>query len=155
VTVGPRSALVSKLLVLLAVLGVGALLAAQPPINSQLSRHVGTLGAAFVSLSVSAAIVAVLLVVSGGLPGLASIGGVPPLYLTGGLVGAANVTVALIAVRTLGAGGVVAVTVSTQLVASALLDRWGLLGLEPVALSPLRLTGFALLLAGTVLVTLR
>jgi transporter family-2 protein len=109
---------VSKLLVLLAVLGVGALLAAQPPINSQLSRHVGTLGAAFVSLSVSAAIVGVLLVASGGLSGLSSIGGVPPLYLTGGIVGAANVTVALIAVRTLGAGGVVAVTVATQLVAS-------------------------------------
>lgn len=145
----------SKLLVLLAVLAVGALLAAQPPVNGQLSRHVGALGAAFVSLSVSALVVAVLLVASGGASRLGAIGGVPPIYLTGGLVGAANVTVALIAVRTLGAGGVVAVTVSTQLVASALLDRFGLFGLDQVALSPVRVAGFALLLTGTVLVTLR
>ena len=56
-------------------------------------------------------------------------------------------------VRELGAGGVVAATVCTQLTVSVILDRLGVLGLPGNAITPLRLTGVALLIAGTVLVT--
>ena len=52
-------------------------------------------------------------------------------------------------------GGVVAATVSGQLVVSATLDRYGFLGLDRIGLTPARLAGFALLLAGTALVTWR
>jgi uncharacterized membrane protein YdcZ (DUF606 family) len=45
--------------------------------------------------------------------------------------------------------------VSGQLVVSAILDRYGVLGLERIGLTPARLAGFALLLAGTALVTSR
>ena len=80
---------------------------------------------------------------------------IPPLYLTGGLMGAVLVSVSLVTVRTLGAGGVVAATVSGQVVVSAILDRFGFLGLDRIGLTPARLLGFALLLAGTALVTAR
>ena len=61
----------------------------------------------------------------------------------------------LVAVRTLGAGGVVAATVTTQLIVSALLDRFGVLGLDEIGLTPLRVAGFVLLLSGTLMVTIR
>ena len=80
---------------------------------------------------------------------------IPVIYLTGGLLGAILVTVSLVTVRTLGAGGVVAATVTGQLVVSALLDQFGVLGLERIGVTPLRLAGFAFLLAGTAMVTAR
>jgi uncharacterized membrane protein YdcZ (DUF606 family) len=49
----------------------------------------------------------------------------------------------------------VAATVASQLVVAALLDRFGVLGLDRVGLTPARVLGFALLLAGTALVTAR
>jgi transporter family-2 protein len=70
-------------------------------------------------------------------------------------MGALLVSVSLVTVRTLGAGGVVAATLSGQLVVSAILDNYGVLGLDRIGLTPARLVGFALLLTGTALVTAR
>lgn len=95
----------------------------------------------------------VMLLAAGRLGALRHISEVPPGDLTGGLLDGLLVSVILVAVRDLGAGGVVAATVAGQLIVSALLDRAGLLGLEEVGLSPMRLLGFALLLLGTVFVT--
>jgi uncharacterized membrane protein YdcZ (DUF606 family) len=79
-------------LILLLVLGVGVSIAVQPAINSQLSKQTGAIGAAFVSLADSALAVAVLLVASGNADRLSGAGDVSPVYLTGGLMGAFNVT---------------------------------------------------------------
>jgi transporter family-2 protein len=146
---------VDRALALIATLFVGGLIAFQPPVNSQLAKHTSVLGAAFVSTAISATVMGVLFFVSGGAPQLRSAFSAPVGYLTGGLIGAALVSVSLVTVRQLGAGGVVAATVSTQLIVSALLDRAGVLGLSHVGLTPIRLCGFALLLAGTLLVTIR
>ena len=56
-------------------------------------------------------------------------------------MGAVLVSVSLVTVRTLGAGGVVAATVSGQVVVSAILDRFGFLGLDRIGLTPARLLG--------------
>ena len=117
-------------LILLLVLGVGVSIAVQPAINSQLSRHTGALGAAFVSLGGSALAVALLLVASGNASRLSGIGDVSPVYLTGGLMGAFDVTVSLFAISRIGAGGVVAVSITSQLIVAATLDHFGLLGLK-------------------------
>jgi transporter family-2 protein len=138
-----------------ATVGVGALVAFQPPVNSELAKRTSLVGAALISVLVSALIMVLIATVLGEIGQLKHMGHVPAVYLTGGLVGAALVTVSLVTVRTLGAGGVVAATVTGQLIVSAILDRYGVLGLERVALTPARVGGFALLLAGTVLVTAR
>jgi bacterial/archaeal transporter family-2 protein len=70
----------------------------------------------------------------------------------GGLAGAAYVTTALLAVRSLGAGGVTAATITGQLAASLVLDRLGVLGLEERPLSVGRALGVVLLAVGTLLV---
>jgi bacterial/archaeal transporter family-2 protein len=142
-------------LVLLLVLGVGVALTIQPAVNAQLSRHTGPLGAAFVSLCGSALAVGTILVASGNAGRLARMGEISPVYWMGGLLGAFNVTVALFAISRIGAGGVVAVSVSTQLIVAATLDHFGLLGLQQTDLSPTRVAGFVLLIAGVVLVTVR
>ena len=143
------------MLALLATMAVGGLIALQPPVNSQLARYTSVLGAAFVSTAISAVVMGVAFLASGGASQLRALPDIPLGYLAGGLLGAALVSVSLVTVRSLGAGGVVAATVSTQLIVSALLDRAGVLGLSQVGLTPMRLAGFAMLLAGTLLVTVR
>lgn len=141
-------------LAIAATVAVGGLIAFQPAVNSQLARHVSVIGAAFVSTAVSALLLLVVyLAIKGGFGELAALRDVPWYEITGGVMGVILVTVSLVAVRTLGAGGVVAATVAGQLIVSALLDRAGVLGLEKVGLTPTRLAGMGLLVLGTLLIT--
>lgn len=136
-------------------LAAGALVAFQPPANALLARRVGDLGAAFTSLLLSTLIVGGLLVLAGETGQLGGLSGLRPQHLLGGIAGAAIVLVSLITVRPLGVGGVAAALVATQLIFSALIDRFGALGVRETPLSAPRVVGIALLIAGTVLVTSR
>ena len=140
-------------LALVATLAVGALVAFQPPATALLAREVGDLGAALTSLLVSLVIVGALLVVVGDPGELRGLRELRPVHLLGGIGGAAIVLVALITVRSLGAGGVTAALVATQLAVSALSDQFGWVGLERSPITAGKLAGIALLLAGTWLVT--
>jgi transporter family-2 protein len=131
---------------------VGGLIALQAPINAGLGKATGSFAAAFISFLVGTVVLAAILVLSGKTGGLADATDVQWYYLIGGLLGAAYVFTALSLVGTIGAGGVAAATVTGQLTLSVVLDRLGILGLEEVPLSPERLVGVGLLLAGTFLV---
>jgi bacterial/archaeal transporter family-2 protein len=144
-----------RLLAVLATIGVGALIALQPPVNSELAKRTSVVAAAFIATAIAALVLGALAVALGEVGHVRRIPHIPPAYLTGGLMGAVLVSVSLVTVRTLGAGGVVAATVTGQLVVAAILDQFGFLGLDRVGLTPARLLGFALLLAGTALVTAR
>jgi transporter family-2 protein len=130
----------------------GGLIALQAPINAGLGRATGSLPAALVSFCVGTAALAAIVVLSGKVGGLGSTFDVSWYYLLGGLLGAVYVVTALVAVSAIGAGGVAALTVAGQLIASVAIDRLGLFGLEQIALTPERMVGVALLLVGTVLV---
>ena len=145
----------SRLLAVAATLAAGALVAFQPVVNSQLGKRTSVIAAAFISTGLAAIVLGVLVVLLGEAGQVRRIPHIPVIYLTGGLMGAALISVSLVTVRTLGAGAVVAALLCGQLVVSALLDRFGVLGLERIGLTPARLVGFALLFAGTALVTAR
>jgi bacterial/archaeal transporter family-2 protein len=130
----------------------GGLIAAQAPINAELGRATGSMAAALVSFLVGTVALAAVVVLSGKAGGLTHTFDVSWYYLLGGFLGALYVLNALVAVSAIGAGGVAAATVFGQLTASVVIDRLGLFGLDEVALSPQRVLGVALLLAGTVLV---
>jgi transporter family-2 protein len=130
----------------------GGLIALQAPINSGLGKATGGLPAALVSFAVGSIALVAIVVLSGKAGGLGSTFDVSWYYLLGGLLGAVYVTNALLAVPSIGAGGVAAATVAGQLTASVAIDRLGLFGLDQVPLSPERLLGIGLLLAGTFLV---
>jgi transporter family-2 protein len=131
---------------------VGGLIALQPPINAGLGRATGNLSAALVSFAVGTLLLALIVALVGQAGGLSSTFDVRWYYLMGGLLGAGYVTVALIAVSSIGAGGVAAATVTGQLTAALVIDRLGILGLEQTPFSAARIAGVVLLLAGTYLV---
>jgi transporter family-2 protein len=130
----------------------GGLIAAQAPINAELGKTTGSMAAALVSFLVGTVALAAVVVLSGKAGGLGSTFDVSWYYLVGGLLGAIYVFNALVAVSAIGAGGVAAATIFGQLTASVAIDRLGLFGLDEVPLTPERILGVVLLLAGTVLV---
>src|SRR5437016_189306 len=134
----------------------GCLVGMQAPINSRLGRHIGTAQAATFSFIVGT--VALLLVASlwhGGLGSMVHVSRAPWWALIGGLLGAVYVTVALVAVRTLGASGLTAVVIAGQLAISVVIDRFGLLGVAREHVGAQRILGLALLAVGVLLVVRR
>ena len=143
----------SRALAVLLGVGAGCLVGMQAPINSRLGKSVGTVQAATFSFLVGT--VALLLLASfwnGGLGNLGRVGHAPWWALIGGLLGAVYVTVALVAVRTLGASGLTAVVITGQLAISVVIDRFGLLGIAKQHIGASRIVGLALLIAGFLLV---
>jgi bacterial/archaeal transporter family-2 protein len=144
---------VSRALAVLLGVGAGGLVGMQAPINARLGQVVGKVQAATFSFLVGTAVLLVVAVfVRGGLGTLGHVGKAPWWALVGGLLGAIFVTVALVAVRTLGASGLTAVVITGQLVISVAIDRFGLLGVAKQNVGPARIIGLLLLAAGVVLV---
>jgi transporter family-2 protein len=132
---------------------MGGAVALQAPINSGLGKRVGTFQGAFLSFIIGACLLCVIAAFSrGGLGNLAAARHVRWYYLVGGLLGAGYVTTVLVTVRTLGAGGVTAATISGQLIMAVVIDQLGLLGVARHPVSTLRLVGVVLLACGTYLV---
>jgi transporter family-2 protein len=130
----------------------GGLIAMQPAINSGLGKVTGNIAAALVSFMIGTLVLAVLVGLSGQAGGLSDAPGVPWYLLLGGVLGAAYVFSALVTVSSIGAGGVAAATITGQLTFSLILDRLGFLGLTETPISPDRVLGVVLLLAGTFLI---
>jgi bacterial/archaeal transporter family-2 protein len=144
---------VSPATAIAATVAVGGLIAFQPVVGSLLGKESGDVGAAFIGFAIGTVILFALVVAMGDVGRLGAVGNVPWYYLSGGLTGAALVTVSLVTVRTLGAGGVVAATILGQLSLSMVLDALGVLGLEKIGVTPARVLGLLLLMAGTYLLT--
>jgi transporter family-2 protein len=131
----------------------GGLVALQAPINSMLGKAVGTWQAAFVSFVIgTVALTLIASLATGGLGQIREARGLSWIYLTGGLLGAAYITSVLVAVRSLGAGGVVAATIAGQLTVSVVVDQLGILGVAKQPITAARVVGIALLGIGTYLV---
>lgn len=131
----------------------GGFIALQAPINSHLGRAVGALQGAFVSFAVGTAVLFVAAVVArGGLGRIGSVGDVSWIYLTGGILGAGYVTTALLSVRSLGTGGVIAATIAGELTVAVLIDQFGWFGVQQQVITPARLAGIVLLALGVLLV---
>jgi bacterial/archaeal transporter family-2 protein len=131
----------------------GALVGMQPAINARLGRSVGTFQAASVSFLVGTVFLLVITVfTSGGLQSIGHVSRVPWWALTGGLLGAIYVAISLVAVRTLGAGGIAAAVITGQLAVSVAVDRFGLFGLTRQPIHAHRIVGLVLLVAGAALV---
>jgi len=130
----------------------GGLVALQAPVNSKLGKSIGTFPAATVSFTVGLLVLATITAVGGNLGSIPEARHVPWWYLLGGVLGAAFVSTILVSVRSLGAGGVVAVTVASQLAVGVLADQFGWLGVERQPVTASKLAGIALLAAGVVFV---
>ena len=143
----------SRTLAVLLAVGAGCLVGIQAPINSRLGKSVGSVQAASVSFMVGTAVLLLAVAfVNGGFGNLTHIGRAPWWALLGGLCGAVFVTIAIITVRTLGASGLAAAVIASQLAVSVAIDRFGLLGIAKQPIGTHRIVGLALLAIGVVLV---
>ncbi len=127
---------------------VGIGIALQAAVNAALARHVGTIEATLVSVTITWLFVATLLFTGLRRGSLGQVLSVPPYLLIGGFLGAAILITAITVVPRLGAGGLIAAFVVGQLIGSLVLDHFGAFGLRQIPVTPGRLVGAALLLAG-------
>lgn len=134
-------------------IGASALVAMQAPLNSHLGRTIGTFQASFVSFAIGTAALVVVVSLAGGFGDISKATTVPWYYLAGGLLGVVYVTTLLVAVRTLGAAGILAGTLVGQMAASVVIDRYGLLGVQQIAITGTRVVGIAVVAVGAWLVT--
>lgn len=132
---------------------VGGAVALQAPINSGLGRVVGTFQGALISFLVGTTLLVVLAsLADGGLGQVAEARHVAWYYLIGGALGVAYVSTVLVTVRSLGAGGVTAVTIAGQLTMALVVDQLGILGVAKHPVTAGRLLGVALLAGGVYLI---
>lgn len=140
-------------LVVLAI-GLGVLLPVQAGVNAQLRTSLGQpVAAALVSFLVGTAALALGgLLMRVPLPLVAAWGRSPWWHWVGGLIGAAYVAGAIVLAPRLGAATLVAAVVAGQMLASLVLDHYGWVGFPVQEVTPVRLAGAGLIIAGVLLV---
>ncbi len=132
----------------------GAALAVQVGLNNGLKERMGhPLPSALCSFATGTlALFTIVLALRPATPRLASFAGSPWWIWLGGVVGAAYITVTITYSGKLGAAGWLGVVVTGQILTSVVLDHYGLLGFKVHTVSPWRILGVVMLLAGAVIV---
>jgi len=135
----------------------GMVLVTQPGINSTLSNNVGgALNAATISLCLSGLVTLILRIFFA--PSFSfsiALEKTPYWGWFGGLLGVFFVTASMYAAPRIGATALVSLVLCGQIVAALLYDKFALFGYGGSAITPLRLLGVALIVAGTGLVLSR
>jgi bacterial/archaeal transporter family-2 protein len=132
----------------------GTMLPLQFGINAQLAHWLGSpVRASLVSFTVGTlALGLVTLLFVRGWPGTDRVTGTPWWVWMGGLLGAFYVLGSVVSAPKLGAATLVAVVLAGQTVASLAVDHYGWVGFKEDPVTPGRLAGVALVVAGVALV---
>jgi transporter family-2 protein len=135
---------------------VGGALTVQVGMNATLARVIGSpLWASAVSFAVGLLALVGFAAIAGSRASIGSFGQVPAWAWLGGLLGAVYVASVTILGPRLGGMTMVALVIAGQLLVALVVDQFGILGYPQIAVTPTRLLGVALLLAGAVLVMRR
>jgi bacterial/archaeal transporter family-2 protein len=128
----------------------GAFIPVMAALNARLGRALGepvhAVWCLFAVGLLAASVVS--LAVSGRLPAVASLRNLPPVSLAGGLIVAFYVLSVTLLVPRLGVGVTILFAVSAQVLTSALIDHYGLLGVPVRPVGAVRAFGLALLILG-------
>lgn len=134
-------------------LAVGALLAVQTAANVQLSTTMRSpLGASTLQLGVGSGLLLITNVAVGTTGAFGRLGAVTPWHLLGGLGSAVYITAGILLFPRLGALVSVGLFITGQMLASLLLDTFGLLGVPTEPLRATALVGVAAVLVGVTLI---
>jgi transporter family-2 protein len=146
----------SGLAVALAVLG-GLCGSVQVAVMGRFGGRVGVLEALAFSTGIQLAVSLLVLVAArgGGIGGLRHVGSTPAWMWIGGLMGFTVVTSITFAQPRIGATAVIGILIAGQLVMGAAIDRFGLFGVDQIAISPARAAGILLLGIGAALSLVR
>ena len=142
------------ILLLLVALAAGVLLPVQAGVNAQLRASVGSpIVAALISFVVGTLGLAAATVVLRAPHALRSAWLASPWWhWVGGLIGALYVLASIVLAPRLGAATLVAAIVAGQMLASLILDQYGLVGFPLHPITGLRVLGAALVIGGVILV---
>jgi transporter family-2 protein len=124
-----------------------------------MGRFGGRIGV-FEALSFSTAVqlvfsVLILVAARGGLGGLPNAFKTPAWMWIGGLMGLTVVTAITFAQPRIGATATIGILIAGQILMGAIIDRFGLFGVDQIAISPARALGIALLGIGAALSLVR
>jgi len=140
-----------RIIALTAATLAGAVIATQAPTNAALGRSIGDLRAVVVNFVVGGIAIAVVALLVGG--GIGGLGGDPVRWhYLGGLAGAGFVTVAVMTIRPLGVTLQTAAIIAGQLTMAAVVDHYGLLGVQVRPLTAAHAGGLGLLAAGVAVI---
>lgn len=132
----------------------GVATAFQPGINARFADAAGHRvmgGVANFGVGLAAMLAAWLIaskIAGAGVPQTAKLAAGPWWMWTGGLLGAFFVTIAVIVTPRVGAANYLGAMIAGQLLASLVIDHFGLMGLREVPISPGRVLGVVLILGG-------
>ncbi|MBT1075643.1 DMT family transporter [Geobacter grbiciae] len=141
----------SNLALFLLMMCGGTAVALQPSINARLAQKIGVIESSFVSFTVGALVLAVA-VSFWGRGSLRALSTASWWELTGGLLGAAFVTLTIVVVPRIGTAAAMAAIIAAQLTTGLLMDHLGLFGFRGAPLDGKRIAGTLLLMAGAALV---
>ncbi|MAM11451.1 MAG: hypothetical protein CML23_13500 [Rhizobiaceae bacterium] len=147
----------NALLLIIAAIITGAVVPFQAGANAALGRTLGhPLWGTLISLCVSfACIVPVILLVKVQAPTLTSLAQAPRWIWIGGVVGVVYITGALMLAPKLGAAGFIMAVIAGQMLASMVIDQWGLVVLPQKPVSWSRLAGLGLIVLGLIVMQLQ
>lgn len=135
---------------------VGAGITIQVGMNATVRMTIGSpILAAIVNFVVGLAALLLLAVASGARVVPGSVATVPAWAWLGGLLGATYVAATTVLGPKLGAASFLALTLAGQMFAALLVDHYGVIGFPQSPLTPTRLLGTALLVAGVLLIMRR
>jgi transporter family-2 protein len=135
---------------------VGAGLTVQVGMNAAVRGAIGSpLLAAVVNFVVGLAALALVAVASGARWSPGSTASIPAWAWFGGLLGAAYVAATTVLGPRLGAAALLGLTLAGQMAAALVVDHYGAIGFPQSPVTPARLAGAALLVAGALLIMRR
>jgi len=145
---------IQVLLLMLVAIMVCSLIPVQSVVNSRLGAQLANpLLAALISFATGTmALIALYLAVHSDVPRIPTETRIPWYLFTGGIIGVVFITAAILLVPHIGPGNFVAASVVGQLTVALIMDHWGILGVSQQTLSPARVLGAVLLIAGTLLI---
>jgi bacterial/archaeal transporter family-2 protein len=142
-----------SMIAMLAVVLGGAATALQAPTNAKMMTAVGSpVNAAFVSFAVGTVALGLMALFLQVKPDLTASRALPMYAWIGGLYGAVFVVTAAWGVPRLGVATTIILMVAGQLLLSILLDHFGAMGMPKQPISPGRIAGVGLVIAGVLLV---
>ena len=130
-------------MIILAILG-GAILSVQAALNGRLGSNLGVFKCAFLTFSVGALVTA-LLIFYFEPNHTVTLMDVPKWQLLGAMCGVPYIVIMVLAVQKIGTGVATVAVIFGQLTMSVLIDNFGWLGNEAIALSPSRFAALACL----------
>ena len=132
---------------------IGAVLPLQISFNAILAKHITGVWAAATSSFVSAIFLVILgVVMRVPLPSLSSVSSAPAYVWLGGFIGALYVGGSAILAPKIGITVFLALVIIAQLIASAIIDHFGIFGFEQQTITLGRVAGLILLFVGFILV---